>query len=116
MHSWYEYRIKYINIYIIKLKLYIQSNFKNNFQDYKSQTEDENESFEPSIYGFNKFSHIAPWIYNITDKLDLRDVPSLLMAERYLKGLYCLSSDYFPGNLIVNAIRKLIFNKEINYF
>ncbi|XP_031840177.2 putative inactive peptidyl-prolyl cis-trans isomerase-like 6 [Nomia melanderi] len=59
---------------------------------------------EPSLYvegedvkyidgGFDFYSIIS-WLDNIVDKIDLRDTASVLMAERYLNGFYCLSSDY----------------------
>lgn len=40
---------------------------------------------------------VTSWLDNIVDRVDVRDTASLLMAERYLNGLYCLSSDYEPG-------------------
>lgn len=40
---------------------------------------------------------ITPWFDNIVDKIDVRDTASLLIAERYLNGLYCLATDYEPG-------------------
>ncbi|XP_033227501.1 probable inactive peptidyl-prolyl cis-trans isomerase-like 6 [Belonocnema kinseyi] len=80
------------------------------FLDYKSQN-GENETSEPSISVFNKFPDIQPWLYNISDKLDLRDVPSILMAEKYLKGLYCLSSDFLPG-MDMNLLNRDCLQKE----
>ncbi|XP_046141326.1 uncharacterized protein LOC114880914 [Osmia bicornis bicornis] len=43
------------------------------------------------------FYCITPWLDNIVDVIDVRDTASLLMVERYLSGLYCLSTDYMPG-------------------
>ncbi|XP_034195412.1 putative inactive peptidyl-prolyl cis-trans isomerase-like 6 isoform X2 [Osmia lignaria lignaria] len=43
------------------------------------------------------FYCITPWLDNIVDVIDVRDTASLLMVERYLNGLYCLSTDYMPG-------------------
>ncbi|XP_050495174.1 uncharacterized protein LOC126876353 isoform X2 [Bombus huntii] len=43
------------------------------------------------------FYSITPWLDNIVDSIDIRDTESLLLAKRYLNGLYCLSSDYEPG-------------------
>lgn len=40
---------------------------------------------------------ITPWFDNIVDRIDIRDTASLLIAERYLNGLYCLTTDYEPG-------------------
>lgn len=40
---------------------------------------------------------ITPWFDNIVDEIDVRDTASLLIAERYLNGLYCLTTDYEPG-------------------
>ncbi|KAK2583995.1 hypothetical protein KPH14_006455 [Odynerus spinipes] len=45
-------------------------------------------------YPFDTYSDISMWLDNIIDEIDIRDTASLLIAERYLSGLYCLSTDY----------------------
>ncbi|XP_076665623.1 uncharacterized protein LOC143367551 isoform X2 [Andrena cerasifolii] len=57
-------------------------------------TEGEATRFSDSAFDFYS---ITPWLDNIADRIDVRDTASLLMAERYLHGLYCLSTDYLPG-------------------
>ncbi|XP_078049049.1 putative inactive peptidyl-prolyl cis-trans isomerase-like 6 isoform X2 [Augochlora pura] len=56
----------------------------------------EGEAVNYSDTGFDSYS-ITSWLDNIVDKIDVRDTASVLMAERYLNGLYCLISDYKPG-------------------
>lgn len=43
------------------------------------------------------FYSITPWLDNVVDEIDVRDTASILMAERFLNGLYCFTSDYEPG-------------------
>nr|XP_033329097.1 probable inactive peptidyl-prolyl cis-trans isomerase-like 6 [Megalopta genalis] len=56
----------------------------------------EGEAMRYSDTGFDFYS-ITSWLDNVVDKIDVRDTASVLMAERYLNGLYCLVSDYEPG-------------------
>ncbi|KZC10169.1 Peptidyl-prolyl cis-trans isomerase-like 6 [Dufourea novaeangliae] len=56
----------------------------------------EGEDTGYSNTGFDFYS-ITSWLDNIVDTIDVRDTASILMAERYLNGLYCLSSDYLTG-------------------
>ncbi|XP_076231481.1 uncharacterized protein LOC143177458 [Calliopsis andreniformis] len=56
--------------------------------------EGEDTRYIPSAFDFYS---ITPWLENIADKIDVRDTASVLLAERYLSGLYCLSTDYLAG-------------------
>nr|XP_050852857.1 uncharacterized protein LOC127065054 isoform X4 [Vespula vulgaris] len=47
-------------------------------------------------YPYNTYSDISVWLNNVIDEIDIRDTASLLIAERYLSSLYCLSTDYLP--------------------
>lgn len=66
------------------------------FQKHEPPLYVEGEDMKYIDSGFDFYS-ITSWLDNIVDKIDLRDTASVLTAERYLNGFYCLSSDYMPS-------------------
>lgn len=64
----------------------------------------EGECPIPCRYLYPGYPGVKPWLDNVTDKLDNRDTISLLMAERYLGGLYSLATDYLPGDLYIGQV------------
>ncbi|XP_053982314.1 probable inactive peptidyl-prolyl cis-trans isomerase-like 6 [Hylaeus volcanicus] len=100
MSTYYEQPIKQIVIsycgeyvFLDEPKLETESKV---FLEHKPPLNVEGEDTKLSDIAFDFYS-ITPWLDNIMDKIDIRDVPSILMAERYLNGLYSLSTDYLPG-------------------
>ncbi|XP_035726284.1 uncharacterized protein LOC118443424 isoform X2 [Vespa mandarinia] len=68
-------------------------------------------------YPYNTYSDISVWLNNITDEIDIRDTPSLLIAERYLSSLYCLSMDYLSemNTSHLDKDQELYENIDLNY-
>ncbi|XP_048514169.1 uncharacterized protein LOC105693736 isoform X2 [Athalia rosae] len=62
-----------------------------------SRSGESGECPSPCKYRYSGYPGVKPWLDNVADKLDDRDTISLLMAERYLGGLYSLATDYLPG-------------------
>ncbi|XP_017761732.1 PREDICTED: peptidyl-prolyl cis-trans isomerase-like 6 [Eufriesea mexicana] len=98
--TYYEHPIKQVIIsrcgeYIFGDEIKMETESKI-FFEHSSPISMEGENVRVSDSAFN-FCSITPWLDNIVDKVDVRDTKSLLIAEQYLNGLYCLSSDYEPG-------------------
>ena len=66
------------------------------FQKHQPPASIEGEDVRITDTAFDFYS-ITPWLDNIVDSIDIRDTESLLLAKRYLNGLYSLLSDYEPG-------------------
>ncbi|XP_043671219.1 uncharacterized protein LOC122630610 isoform X2 [Vespula pensylvanica] len=65
-------------------------------------------------YPYNTYSDISVWLNNVIDEIDIRDTASLLIAERYLSSLYCLSTDYLPEVNTYNLETNEEFYKSVN--
>ncbi|XP_046744017.1 probable inactive peptidyl-prolyl cis-trans isomerase-like 6 [Diprion similis] len=75
----------------------------------------EGECPGPCPYIYPGYPGIDPWLDNVADKLDDRDTISLLMAERYLSGLYTLATDYLPGtDMLLPERQKVSPATEVN--
>ncbi|OAD54185.1 Peptidyl-prolyl cis-trans isomerase-like 6, partial [Eufriesea mexicana] len=105
--TYYEHPIKQVIIsrcgeYIFGDEIKMETESKI-FFEHSSPISMEGENVRVSDSAFN-FCSITPWLDNIVDKVDVRDTKSLLIAEQYLNGLYCLSSDYEPVLKIAHEI------------
>ncbi|KAF7399783.1 hypothetical protein HZH68_008375 [Vespula germanica] len=65
-------------------------------------------------YPYNTYSDISVWLNNVIDEIDIRDTASLLIAERYLSSLYCLSTDYLPEVNTYNLEKDEEFYKSVD--
>ncbi|XP_015186630.1 PREDICTED: peptidyl-prolyl cis-trans isomerase-like 6 [Polistes dominula] len=65
-------------------------------------------------YPYNTYSDISLWLDNIIDEIDIRDTASLLIAERYLSSLYCLSTDYLSEKSVNHFDKDQELDKNLN--